>query len=60
MLQTYDIEFNETQVLDAIFGKSKDDRWNEVVSEKDLQIFPLKAQSKSGKILVKDFEKLDF
>ncbi len=60
MLKTYDIPFDEGQILDAVFGKSKDDRWHEVVSEKDLQIFPLKMQSKSGKILVKDFEKLDF
>lgn len=60
MLETYNIPFDEKQVLDAIFGKSKDDRLHEVVSEKDLQIFPLKTQSKSGKILVKDFEKLDF
>jgi hypothetical protein len=60
MLETYNIPFDEGQVLDAIFGKSKDDRWYEVISEKDLQIFPLKTHSKFEKILVKDFEKLNF
>lgn len=60
MLQTYDIEFDETQVLDVIFGKSYDPRWHEVVSDYDRLTFPLETSSKPGKISLKDFEKLDF
>lgn len=60
MLQTFDIPFDENQVLDAVFGKSKDTRWHETISEFDLLTFPLKTTTKPTKILIKDFEKIDF
>lgn len=63
---TYNVPFDEAQVLDAIFGPSDDVRWSTCISYKDMMLFELgensgtKKKKKKEKILIDSFEKIEF
>ncbi len=62
---TYDVPFDEAQVLDAIFGPSDDGRWSTLISYTDMMEFELGENSKTkkkkkDKINVESFERIEF
>lgn len=62
MIQTTNIPFDESQVLDAFFGPSKDTRWHSPISQKDFVPFNVSAtphQTVSA-LSIKDIEPITF
>lgn len=63
ILATYNVPFDETQVLDVFFGSSDDARWSSCISYKDMMLFKLgenRGAKKKEKISVDSFEKIEF